>query len=227
LRDCNGAVNWQQLLMALRIDVIDRLLVLVRHGESEWNLGERFAGWSDIGLTETGRQQARAAGILMKAQGLGFDIGFSSALQRARHTLDLMLGAMGQDGIPVVADARLNERSYGELTGRTMSDAVASFGAEQVKLWRRSYDMAPPGGESLKDVSARVLPFYIQEVLPRVLSGERVLVAAHNNSLRALIMVLERLDAQQILERSLDNGAPLLYRLNADSTVAETRDLTA
>jgi 2,3-bisphosphoglycerate-dependent phosphoglycerate mutase len=205
----------------------DRLLVLVRHGESEWNLSKRFAGWTDIGLTETGIQHAREAGRLVRSQGLGFDIGFTSALQRARQTLDLMLDAMGQTGIPVIADARLNERSYGELTGRSLSDAVTSFGAEQVKLWRRSYDMAPPGGESLRDVSARVLPFYIQEILPRVLSGERVLVAAHNNSLRALIMVLERLDARQILERSLENGAPLLYRLNADSTVAEIRDLAA
>jgi 2,3-bisphosphoglycerate-dependent phosphoglycerate mutase len=207
--------------------VADRLLVLVRHGESEWNLGQRFAGLSDIGLTATGRKHARAAGRLMQAQGLGFDIGFSSALQRARHTLDLMLDAMGQTGIPVVTDARLNERSYGELTGRSMSDVVTAFGAEKVRLWRRSYDTAPPGGESLKDVSARVLPLYIQEILPRVLSGERVLVAAHNNSLRALIMVLERLDAEQIFKRSFGNGAPLLYRLNADSTVADIRDLMA
>jgi len=205
----------------------DRLLVLVRHGESEWNLSKRFAGWSDIGLTETGIRHAREAGRLMTVQGLGFDIGFSSALTRARHTLDLMLDAMGQTSIPVVADARLSERSYGELTGRSFSEAVTAFGAEQVKLWRRSYDRAPPGGESLKDVSARVLPLYIQDILPRVLSGERVLVVAHNNSLRALIMVLERLDAQQILERTLKNAAPLVYRLNADSTVAEMRDLVA
>jgi 2,3-bisphosphoglycerate-dependent phosphoglycerate mutase len=205
----------------------DRILVLVRHGQSEWNLKNLFTGWRDVDLTELGVKEARAAGEKLKAQGLHFDLAFTSALKRAQRTLDLMLEEMGQTGIPVVKNLALNERDYGDLSGLNKDDARAKWGAEQVHIWRRSYDIAPPGGESLKDTAARVLPYYIQEILPRVLGGDNVLVAAHGNSLRALVMVLEKLSPQEILAREIGTGVPLIYRLNADSTVAEKQDLAA
>ena len=173
----------------------ERILVLVRHGESEWNLKNLFTGWRDIDLTENGIKEARAAGRKLKAQGIRFDVGFTSALIRAQRSLDLMLEEMGQNDIPVFKDQALNERDYGDLSGLNKDDARKKWGAEQVLIWRRSYDVAPPGGESLKDTAARVLPYYIQEILPRVLNGENVLVSAHGNSLRALVMVLEKLIA--------------------------------
>jgi len=205
----------------------DRLLVLVRHGESEWNLKNLFTGWRDIDLTENGIREARAAGRKLKAQGTRFDVGYTSALKRAQRTLDLILEEMGQKSIPVVKNLALNERDYGDLSGLNKDDARKKWGEEQVQIWRRSYDVAPPGGESLKDTAARVLPYYIQEILPRVLRGERMLVAAHGNSLRALVMVLERLDSKAILSRELATGVPLIYHLNADSTVASKLDLAA
>jgi 2,3-bisphosphoglycerate-dependent phosphoglycerate mutase len=205
----------------------DRLLVLVRHGQSEWNLKNLFTGWRDVDLTENGINEARAAGRRLKAQGLHFDVAFTSVLIRAQHTLDLMLKEMGQTNIAVVNDQALNERDYGDLSGLNKDDARKKWGEEQVRVWRRSYDIAPPGGESLKDTAARVLPYYIQEILPRALRGDGVLVAAHGNSLRALVMVLERLSPQQIVAREIATGVPLIYRLNADSTVAEARELAA
>jgi 2,3-bisphosphoglycerate-dependent phosphoglycerate mutase len=207
--------------------MIDRVLVLVRHGESEWNLKNLFTGWKDIDLTEKGVAEARAAGRKLKAQGVSFDVGFTSALIRAQRSLDLILEEMGQAEIPVFRDKALNERDYGDLSGLNKDDARARWGAEQVHIWRRSYDVAPPGGESLKDTAARVLPYYIQEILPAVLRGMRVLIAAHGNSLRALVMVLERLSTSDILRREIGTGVPLIYRLNADSTVAEKVDLAA
>jgi 2,3-bisphosphoglycerate-dependent phosphoglycerate mutase len=205
----------------------DRLLVLVRHGQSEWNLKNLFTGWKDPDLTEQGIAEAIDAGRKLKAQGLTFDIAFTSVLTRAQHTLDLLLAEIGQTGLLTKKDLALNERDYGDLSGLNKDDARAKWGAEQVKLWRRSYDVAPPGGESLKDTSARVLPYYIQEILPRVLRSDNVLIVAHGNSLRALIMVLDKLSPDEILERSIATGVPLLYRLNADSTVAERTDLAA
>ena len=203
----------------------DRLLALVRHGESEWNKKNLFTGWRDVGLTEKGIAEARAAGRRLKAQGFTFTVAFTSALVRAQHSLDLMLEELGQTNIPVIRDQALNERDYGDLAGLNKDDARAKWGEDQVHLWRRSYDVAPPGGESLKDTAARVLPYYIQDILPRVLSGDNVLVSAHGNSLRALIMVLERLSPEQIVAREIATGVPLIYRLNADSTVAEKKDL--
>ena len=205
----------------------DRLLVLVRHGESEWNKKNLFTGWRDVGLTEKGIAEAQAAGRKLKAQGFRFDVAFTSALVRAQHSLDLVLEEMGQQGIPVFKDQALNERDYGDLSGLNKDDARAKWGAEQVHVWRRSYDVAPPGGESLKDTAARVLPYYIQEILPRVLRGDNVIVSAHGNSLRALVMVLEHLSPEQIVAREIATGVPIIYRLNADSTVAEKRDLAA
>ena len=205
----------------------ERILVLVRHGESEWNLKNLFTGWKDVDLTEAGIAEARAAGRKLKAQGLSFDVAYTSALKRAQRTLDLVLEEMGQSGIPVIKDQALNERDYGDLVGLNKDDARRKWGEEQVHIWRRSYDVPPPGGESLKDTVARALPYFVQEILPRVLRGERTLISAHGNSLRALIMVLERLTPEQILKRELGTGVPIVYRLNADSTVASQLDLAA
>jgi 2,3-bisphosphoglycerate-dependent phosphoglycerate mutase len=205
----------------------ERVLVLVRHGESEWNRKNLFTGWKDVDLTENGVAEARAAGRKLKALGLSFDAGFTSALIRAQRSLDLILEEMGHARIPIFRDTALNERDYGDLSGLNKDDARARWGAEKVHSWRRSYDVAPPGGESLKDTAARVLPYYIQEILPAVLRGERVLIAAHGNSLRALVMVLERLSTSDILKREIGTGVPLIYRLNADSTVADKVDLAA
>jgi 2,3-bisphosphoglycerate-dependent phosphoglycerate mutase len=205
----------------------DRLLVLVRHGQSEWNLKNLFTGWRDVDLTESGINEARAAGRRLKTQGLRFDVAFTSALVRAQRSLDLMLEEMAQRDIPVLREQALNERDYGDLSGLNKDDARKKWGEQQVHVWRRSYDVAPPGGESLKDTAARVLPYYIQEILPRVLRGDNVLVSAHGNSLRALIMVLEHLSPNEIVAREVATGVPLIYRLNADSTVAEKKDLAA
>jgi 2,3-bisphosphoglycerate-dependent phosphoglycerate mutase len=205
----------------------DRLLVLVRHGQSEWNLKNLFTGWRDVGLTEQGVKEAREAGRKLQAQGLAFDVAFTSALKRAQDTLDLMLAELGQSKLPVFKDQALNERDYGDLVGLNKDDARQKWGEEQVHIWRRSYDVAPPGGESLRDTAARVLPYYIQEMLPRVLRGERVLVSAHGNSLRALVMVLEKLDKTSILKREIATGVPIIYRLDADSTVMSKLDLAA
>src|ERR1700726_1506564 len=205
----------------------DRLLVLVRHGQSEWNLKNLFTGWKDPDLTEQGIAEAKEAGRKLKEQGLKFDIAFTSVLKRAQHTLDLTLAELGQTHIPVKQDLALNERDYGDLSGLNKDEARKKWGEEQVHIWRRSYDVAPPGGESLRDTAARVLPYYLQETLPRVMRGERVLVAAHGNSLRALVMVLDRHTTESILKLNLDTGVPMIYRLNADSTVAEKRDLAA
>jgi 2,3-bisphosphoglycerate-dependent phosphoglycerate mutase len=205
----------------------DRLLVLVRHGQSDWNLKNLFTGWRDIDLTEKGVAEAREAGRKLKAQGIKFDVAFTSALKRAQRTLDLMLTELGQTTIPIFKDQALNERDYGDLVGLNKDDARKKWGEEQVHIWRRSYDVAPPGGESLKDTLARALPYYVTDILPRVLRGERVLVAAHGNSLRALVMVLDKHTPDSITKLNLETGVPMIYRLNADSTVASKLDLAA
>jgi 2,3-bisphosphoglycerate-dependent phosphoglycerate mutase len=205
----------------------DRLLVLVRHGQSDWNLKNLFTGWRDVDLTEKGVAEAHEAGRKLKAQGIKFDVAFTSALKRAQRTLDLMLTELGQTTIPIFKDQALNERDYGDLVGLNKDDARKKWGEEQVHIWRRSYDVAPPGGESLKDTLARALPYYVTDILPRVLRGERVLVAAHGNSLRALVMVLDKHTPDSITKLNLDTGVPMIYRLNADSTVASKLDLAA
>jgi 2,3-bisphosphoglycerate-dependent phosphoglycerate mutase len=196
---------------------MDRLLVLIRHGQSEWNLKNLFTGWKDVGLSEKGITEAKAAGRLLKAKGLAFDVAHTSALTRAQHTLTLMLEELGQPDLPVIRDQALNERDYGDLTGLNKDDARQKWGEEQVHIWRRSYDVAPPGGESLRDTLARALPYYMKHIQPDVLSGKRVLVSAHGNSLRALIMAIEGLTPEQILKRELETGVPVVYRLAADS----------
>jgi 2,3-bisphosphoglycerate-dependent phosphoglycerate mutase len=204
---------------------MDRLLVLVRHGQSEWNLKNLFTGWRDVDLTDVGVGEAKTAGQKLKAKGLGFDLVFTSALKRAQRSADLILGELGQTNLPVTRDLALNERDYGDLSGLNKDDARAKWGEEQVHTWRRSYAVAPPGGESLRDTGARVWPYYIHMVQPHVLRGERVLIAAHGNSLRALIMALDGLTADEIVKMELATGVPVVYRLNADSTVASKETL--
>ncbi|ACA16530.1 phosphoglycerate mutase 1 family [Methylobacterium sp. 4-46] len=198
---------------------MERLLVLARHGQSEWNLKNLFTGWRDPDLTEVGIAEARAAGRRLKAKGIRFDICFTSALTRAQRTAALILEELGQPDLPTIADEALNERDYGDLSGLNKDDARARWGKDQVHIWRRSYDVPPPGGESLKDTVARVLPYTMREILPRVMRGERVLVAAHGNSLRALVMVLDGLTTETIPGLELWTGVPLVYRLKADTTV--------
>jgi 2,3-bisphosphoglycerate-dependent phosphoglycerate mutase len=202
-------------------------LVLVRHGQSEWNLKNLFTGWKDPALTEKGIGEARSAGQRLKAKGLTFDICFTSALSRAQNTLKLILEEMGQTGLPETRDQALNERDYGELTGLNKDDARAKWGEEQVHIWRRSYDVPPPGGESLKDTLSRSLPYYVHTIQPHVLDGKTVLVAAHGNSLRSLIMAIEGLTPEQILKRELETGVPTVYVLNANSTPKSVEVLSA
>ena len=192
-------------------------LVLVRHGQSDWNLKNLFTGWKDPDLSPKGVEEAKAAGQRLKAKGLKFDICFTSALTRAQHTLKLILNELGQTGLPETRDQALNERDYGELTGLNKDDARKKFGEEQVLVWRRSYDVPPPGGESLKDTLARSLPYYVHMIQPHVLEGKTVLVAAHGNSLRSLIMASEGLTPDQILKRELETGVPTVYKLKANS----------
>ncbi len=199
---------------------MDRLLVLVRHGQSEWNLKNLFTGWKDPDLTELGVEEATEAGRRLHALGLSFDVAYTSVLSRAQRTLTIILREIGQEDLPTIRDQALNERDYGDLTGLNKDDARARWGEEQVHVWRRSFDVPPPGGESLKDTAARVLPYFKREILPRVMKGERVLVAAHGNSLRALIMDLEGLGGEEIVARELATGVPIVYRLNEDGSVA-------
>lgn len=202
-------------------------LVLVRHGQSEWNLKNLFTGWKDVELSEQGVREAHAAGGRLKAKGYGFDVAFTSALKRAQNTLAIILGELGQQSIPVTRDQALNERDYGELTGLNKDDARKKWGEEQVHVWRRSFDVPPPGGESLKDTLARALPYYMHRIQPEVLSGKRVLVAAHGNSLRALIMAIEGLTPEQILKRELETGVPVCYRIGPDSRPLSSETLAA
>ncbi len=195
-------------------------LILVRHGESEWNLKNLFTGWRDVDLTEQGHAEALAAGEKLKARGLKFDIAFTSSLQRAQKTCQHILDVVGQSTLKTIRNEALNERDYGDLSGLNKDDARARWGEEQVHVWRRSYAVSPPGGESLRDTGARVWPYYMHVMQPYVLRGNTVLVAAHGNSLRALIMALDGMSGDEIVKLELGTGVPIVYRLNADSTVA-------
>jgi len=201
------------------------LLVLCRHGQSEWNLKNLFTGWKDPDLTPKGVEEAEAAGRRLKAAGIAFDAAFTSVLGRAQRTCRIILDEIGGPAPEPIEDLALNERDYGELAGLNKDDARRRWGEEQVHVWRRSYDVPPPGGESLKDTAARVLPYYVHRILPAALSGKRTLVSAHGNSLRALIMAMEGLTPDAIIARELATGVPIVYRLNADSTIAEKREL--
>lgn len=206
---------------------MERLLVLVRHGQSEWNLKNLFTGWKNPDLTEKGVEEAKAGGRALKAKGIQFDVAYTSDLVRAQHTCTLLLDELGQPDLPTIRDQALNERDYGDLAGLNKDDARKKWGDEQVHIWRRSFDVPPPGGESLKDTGARVLPYYMTDILPRVMRGEKVLVAAHGNSLRSLVMILEKLDTVQILKREIATGQPMIFRLGADTTVESSEMLAS
>ena len=206
---------------------MDNVLVLVRHGQSEWNAKNLFTGWKDVGLTELGVEEARSAGEKLKKAGHHFDIAYTSNLIRAQKTLILILEELGQGGLETIRDVALNERDYGDLVGLNKAETAEKFGADQVHIWRRSYDVAPPGGESLKDTAARTLPYFEANILPRVLGGENVLVSAHGNSLRAIVMQLDGLSEDEVIRLNLATGAPMIYRLNEDGSVAEKTDLAA
>ena len=213
------------LKRAQRTDAMANTLVLVRHGESEWNKKNIFTGIRDPDLTDKGVIEARWAGRVMRDRGLKFDIAFTSKLRRAQHTLDMILGELGQSDVEVLSDAALNERDYGELSGLNKHEAKLRWGEDQVRTWRRSFDVPPPGGESLKDTAARVLPYYDKVIWPHVKAGRNVIVSAHGNSLRALIMHLERLSENEILDRELATAAPQVYKLTSLGEVAELQEL--
>jgi len=199
------------------------LLVLVRHGESQWNRENRFTGWVDVPLTETGRREAERAGELLR--GVHFDQAFTSVLQRATETLDIILRVTGQTDLPIERDAALNERHYGDLQGLNKAETAQKFGAEQVHIWRRSYDVAPPGGESLKDTAARTLPYFESAIVSRLKTGENLLVSAHGNSLRSIVMHLDRLTKEQVLQLNLATGVPIVYDVAPDMTIRSKRIL--
>ncbi len=198
-------------------------LVLIRHGESQWNLENRFTGWTDVPLTEKGRREARSAGERLR--GIHFDKAYTSILQRAIETLDIVLAVIDQQGIPIERDQALNERHYGDLQGLNTAETAAKYGADQVHQWRRSYDIAPPGGESLKDTAARTLPYYEAHIAPDVRAGKNVIVSAHGNSLRSMVMHLDQLTREQVLELNLGTGVPLVYEMDADLHVLSKRIL--
>jgi 2,3-bisphosphoglycerate-dependent phosphoglycerate mutase len=204
---------------------MDRILVLARHGQSEWNLTNLFTGWRDVDLTPVGEEEAKRAGEKLRDLGLRFDIGYTSVLKRAQRTMTIMLREIGQPDLEVVRDQALNERDYGDLTGLNKDDARKRWGEEQVLIWRRSFDVPPPGGESLKDTAARTLPYFHENILPRVLAGEKVIVSAHGNSLRSIVMDLEKLTPEEILKRELATGVPIVYRLAEDGKVLSTEVL--
>jgi 2,3-bisphosphoglycerate-dependent phosphoglycerate mutase len=187
-------------------------LVLVRHGQSEWNKKNLFTGWKDPNLTDLGIEEAKQAGNLLKERGLAFDIMFTSDLFRAQETGRIILDQMNLSHIEVVKDQSLNERNYGDLAGLNKDEARVKWGDEQVHIWRRSFDIPPPGGESLKNTAERVLPYFNSEILPKIRESQNILVAAHGNSLRALVMELEKISSDEIVKLEIATGDPLTYK---------------
>ncbi|HLQ35610.1 MAG TPA: 2,3-diphosphoglycerate-dependent phosphoglycerate mutase [Chloroflexota bacterium] len=202
-------------------------LCLLRHGQSQWNLENRFTGWVDVPLTDVGREEARSAAQRLKSQGIQFDVAYASVLVRVTETLDIVLRVLGQQEIPVYRDKALNERHYGDLQGLNKAETAAKFGDEQVHIWRRSYDVPPPNGESLKDTQERALPYYQSNIEPQLKARKNVLVVASGNSLRAIVMALEGLTPDQILKVELPTGVPWLYELEPDLRVARKLELDA
>jgi 2,3-bisphosphoglycerate-dependent phosphoglycerate mutase len=197
-------------------------LVLVRHGQSIWNLENRFTGWVDVPLTDAGREEARRAGV--KLGRMKLDVAYTSGLKRAQQTLTIILDASGLD-MPVIGDPALNERHYGDLQGLNKAETAKQFGDEQVKIWRRSYDIKPPNGESLADTAARTLPFFDRCIMGDIRQGRNVLVVAHGNSNRSIVMKLDNLTREEVLELNLETGVPLVYDLRVDGSVEQKRTL--
>lgn len=189
------------------------LLVIVRHGQSQWNLENRFTGNEDVPLTELGKEEARKAGEKLK--NILFDRAFTSLLKRAEETLSVILGEIDQMQLPVVKSAALNERNYGALQGLNKAEVSEKYGAHQVAVWRRSYDIRPPEGESLKDTAGRVIPYYQQEIEPLLIADKNILVVAHGNSLRALMMYLEKISPEKIADVDIPTGAPRIYTFSS------------
>ncbi len=198
-------------------------LVIIRHGQSEWNLQNKFTGWVDVDLSHNGLIEAKEAGKKLKS--MHFDAAFSSVLKRANRTLDILLEGMGQSDLNVIKDKALNERMYGDLQGKDKNDTREKYGEEQVHIWRRSYDIAPPNGESLKDTADRVIPYFEEFIAPVLKAGKTTVISAHGNSLRALIMHLENLRPDEILQREIPTGSPILYELDADLKVLTSKKL--
>lgn len=205
-------------------------LVLVRHGQSVWNKENRFTGWVDVELSELGESEAKSAGMILKKEGFKFDIVFTSVLKRAIHTMKFILEVLGQTGLAPIKNWRLNERHYGALQGLDKTETVKKYGEEQVKIWRRSYDVPPPPksdvgqdepkSESLKDTGARFMPFWFDEIAPKLKEGRKVLVVAHGNSLRALIKYLDNVSEKDIVELNIPTGVPLAYKIDPKSLKA-------
>lgn len=198
-------------------------LVLVRHGESQWNLENRFTGWVDVPLSEKGISEAKSAGKKIKKENIIFERAYTSALKRAQNTLTLMLEELNLTNIPVEKDQALNERHYGDLQGLNKAETAKKFGEEQVKIWRRSYDIAPPNGESLKDTAARTLPYFEKKIMPDIKAGKNILVAAHGNSLRSIVMFLDKLTKEQVLELNLGTGVPIIYNFDKQGNISSKK----
>lgn len=198
-------------------------LILVRHGQSQWNLENRFTGWVDVPITAKGASEARRAA--RELAGMKFDAAFTSELKRAQQTLDILLKETGQTGVPVSRDKALNERHYGDLQGLDKAETAKKYGDTQVHIWRRSFDVKPPGGESLKDTAARTLPYFNARILPLAQSGKTVLVAAHGNSLRAIVMDLEKLSPEQIMQVNIDTCVPYIYEIGQKGEVLSKKIL--
>ena len=202
-----------------------RNLILVRHGQSEWNAKNLFTGWKDPGLTDQGVSEAKNAGKLILEQNIEFDAMYTSMLLRAQKTGDIILGILNHKEIPIIKNEALNERHYGSLAGLNKDDARKKWGDEQVHIWRRSFDMPPPDGESLKDTAERVLPYFETEIMPKVISGSSILIAAHGNSLRALIMKLDSISPEDIVKLEIPTGAPIQYEFTPDGIVDKKTNL--
>ncbi len=198
-------------------------LVIFRHGQSVWNLENKFTGWVDVDLSPKGVEEAKQAGLKLK--GYHFDVAFASALMRAQKTLTLALESAAHPAVETIYDKALNERMYGDLQGLDKAETAKKYGDEQVKVWRRSFDMPPPNGESLKDTADRVIPYFEMKIIPLLKAGKNVVIAAHGNSLRALIMYLEKMTPAQILEFEIGTAQPRLYELDAQMNVLTAKNL--
>jgi 2,3-bisphosphoglycerate-dependent phosphoglycerate mutase len=216
-------LKWHKSITKLKMK--SRNLILVRHGQSEWNAKNLFTGWKDPGLTDQGVSEAKNAGKLILEQKIEFDVMYTSMLSRAQKTGDIILGILNHKEIPIIKNEALNERHYGSLAGLNKDDARKKWGDEQVHIWRRSFDIPPPDGESLKDTADRVLPYFETEIMPKVISGSSILIAAHGNSLRALIMKLDSISPEDIVKLEIPTGAPIQYEFTPDGIVDKKTNL--